>query len=287
METYDIKDLEELSNIKAHTIRIWEKRYGLLKPTRTSTNIRKYDSNQLKKLLNITLLLNKGFKISEVAKMDDNKIFEEILSEKPNQQSSHEDQLINELIDAMMSFETARFEKTLNTTILRYGLIDAILRVVYPFLKKTGVLWSTDNIMPAQEHLVVNIIRQKMIVAIDGISLSPTNEKEFILFLPPNEYHEIGLLLSHFIVLKYGYPCYYLGQNVPLDNVASTIAKAKNPVLLTFIAERNYNEELGEFLTKFKDTSMIIVGTETLIPTLKHYKSHNYIKDANELIKCL
>jgi DNA-binding transcriptional MerR regulator len=287
METYDIKDLEELSNIKAHTIRIWEKRYGLLKPTRTSTNIRKYDSNQLKKLLNITLLLNKGFKISEVAKMDDNKIFEEILNEKTNQQFNHEDQLSNELIDSMMNFDTARFEKTLNTTILRYGLVNAILKVVYPFLRKTGVLWSTDNIMPAQEHLVVNIIRQKMIVAIDGLTLSPTNEKEFILFLPPNEYHEIGLLLSHYIVLKYGYPCYYLGQNIPLDNVASTIARVKKPVLLTFLAERNYNETVSSFLTEYQDTEMILVITDTLGSLLKQNKLHHFIKDAQELIKCL
>ena len=284
MESYDIKELEALSNIKAHTIRIWEKRYGLFHPTRTDTNIRRYDALQLKKLLNVVLLLGKGFKISKISTLDAQQINELILKDTSSNESNNESKIINDLVVSTLEFDTIKFEKILNSVLLRYGVLDGILQVIYPFLVKTGILWSTENIMPAQEHLVVNIIRMKLITAMDGIATNSTNTETYTLFLPPNEFHEIGLLLAQYILLKHGYICYYLGQNVPYQNIQSTIKKFPKTNLITFIHDRNINEEWKEFIDKIKSKKLLVVCNEKTKPLNSINKNHQIIHHPQNFI---
>lgn len=229
MGQYSIKELEQLSGIKAHTIRMWEKRHRIIEPSRTSTNIRYYSDLDLKKIINVSLLNTYGIKISKIADMslDDmnRKVLE--LSELHNTKDVH----IDQLVVAMIDMEEELFEKILNNLILKFGFEKTITEIVYPFLEKIGILWQTQNIKPAHEHFISNLIRQKIIVAIDGLPLPPKTADKILIFLPEGELHELGLLFYHFLIRKAGYRTYYLGQNVPHEDLKS-VYKIHQPVLM-------------------------------------------------------
>ena len=202
MGKFSIKELEQLSGIKAHTIRIWEKRHKLIAPKRTTTNIRYYSDDDLKKIINVSLLNNHGVKISKIVKLSEEELNTEVfqLSEEKTNSEIHIDQLVLSMID----LEEEQFEKVLSRLTLKVGFERAILEVVYPFLEKIGVLWHTGNISPAQEHFITNLIRQKIIVAIDSLPIPSKLSKRAILFLPENELHELGLLFCHYITRQFG-----------------------------------------------------------------------------------
>lgn len=233
MGKYSIKELEQLSGIKAHTIRIWEKRHKIIAPSRTSTNIRYYSDDDLKKIINVSLLNNSGIKISRIADMTLEDMYSKIIqiSEHKSDAAVH----IDQLVVAMIDMEEEVFEKTLSNLILRHGFEKTITEIVYPFLEKIGVLWQTQNITPAQEHFISNLIRQKMIVAIDSLSIPPKTSKKVLLFLPEGELHELGLLFYHFLTRKSGYRTYYLGQNVPHKDLVSVVQKHSPDMLVTSI----------------------------------------------------
>ena len=168
MNSFTIKDIENLSGIKAHTIRIWEQRYSFLKPQRTDTNIRYYSSNEVKTILNIALLNKYGFKISHIDKMNEAELKEKILSLTGT--LAQQERIVNELIQHMIDLDIDEFEKILDNYILARGIEKTILQIIFPYLEKIGILWLTDHINPAQEHLVTNIIRQKLIVGIEGVA---------------------------------------------------------------------------------------------------------------------
>jgi MerR family transcriptional regulator, light-induced transcriptional regulator len=217
MGQYSIKELEKLSGIKAHTIRIWEKRHHLVAPQRTQTNIRYYSDEDLKKIINVSVLNNNGVKISKIVGLTLDEINEQVaqLSDSKNSIEIYIDQLVLAMID----MEEEQFEKILASLILKFGFEKTILEIVYPFMEKIGILWLTNNITPAQEHFISHLIRQKMIVAIDGLPLPPKSSKKAILYLPENEVHELGLLFYHYIAKKTGYRTYYLGQMVPFKDL--------------------------------------------------------------------
>ena len=233
MGKYSIKELEQLSGIKAHTIRIWEKRHKLIDPSRTSTNIRYYSDEDLKKIINVSLLNNNGLKISRIADMTlaqmNQKILE--LSQAKNDSAIQ----IDQLVVAMIDMEEELFEKILNNLILRFGFEKTITEIIYPFLEKIGILWQTQNITPAHEHFISNLIRQKIIVAIDGLPIPPKTSEKILLFLPEGEMHELGLLFYHFLIRKSGYRTYYLGQNVPHEDLISVYKVHQPDFMLTSI----------------------------------------------------
>ena len=233
MGQYSIKELEQLSGIKAHTIRIWEKRHKIIEPSRTATNIRYYSDLDLKKIINVSLLNTYGIKISKIADMsldDMNKKVLEI-SELQNDKGVH----IDQMVIAMIDMEEELFEKILNNLILRFGFEKTITEIIYPFLEKIGILWQTQNITPAHEHFISNLIRQKIIVAIDGLPIPPKTSKKILLFLPEGEMHELGLLFYHFLIRKSGYRTYYLGQNVPHEDLISVYKVHQPDFMLTSI----------------------------------------------------
>lgn len=233
MGKYSIKELEHLSGIKAHTIRIWEKRYSLIAPQRTDTNIRFYSDDDLKKIINVSLLNAHGFKISKIARMSAAEITQNVLAlnDSANDNSIH----INQLVVAMVQLDEEKFETALSGFFLRYNFENTMTGIVYPFLQKTGVLWQTHNISPAQEHFVSNLIRQKIIVGIDGLPLPSGNDQIAVLFLPENELHEIGLLFCHYLLRKAGYRTIYLGQSVPHADLLHVFHQYKPNMLVTIL----------------------------------------------------
>ncbi|MBX7124387.1 MAG: MerR family transcriptional regulator [Cyclobacteriaceae bacterium] len=254
MAQYSIRDLEQLSGIKAHTIRIWEKRHQLISPQRTDTNIRLYSDEDLKRIINISLLNTRGFKISKIASMSDGEIHQQVtlLSEQHEEAEIH----IDQLIIAMVELDEEKFEKILLTLILRYKLERTITEIIYPFMEKIGVLWQTGNILPAQEHFIANLIRQKLIVAIDAIPFPPASAHRLMLFLPEKEQHEIALLFFHYIAKKEGYRTYYLGQSVPFDDLVSVYNTHHPSVMITNItympSVQLYLDKLSEHFPECK-----------------------------------
>jgi len=226
MNVFTIKDLENLSGIKAHTIRIWEQRYNFLKPCRTETNIRYYCCQELKTLLNISLLNKYGFKISQIDKMNEQELKSNILS--LSNCEARQERVVNELIGSMIDLDVDVFEELLDKYIRIKGIDKTIHEIIFPFLHRIGILWMTNHIHPAQEHLVSNIIRQKLIVGIEGIITYTKVDRTVLLFLPEGEHHELGLLYVYYLLKAHGVKVLYLGADMPLKDI-EFVCKYKNP----------------------------------------------------------
>ena len=264
--TYTIKDLENLTGIKAHTLRIWEKRYQVVIPKRTPTNIRYYSDEDLKKLLNISILNRHGFKISNIANLPNDELSKKIIS--VSNKSFDSDSKIESLIVDMIEMNEAKFEKDLSNMIINLGFEDTFSRVLIPFFEKVGLLWQIGTINPGQEHFMTNLIRQKMIVAIDGIvpDTSLEKRKTFILYLPDGELHEIGLLFYSYIIQKMGHRVIYLGQMVPFNDLL-LIANSQNPdgfvtFITTSLSNEDINEHLDKLTTNFSGKKIIVSGLQ-------------------------
>ncbi len=266
MNNYSIKDLERISGIKAHTIRIWEKRYNLIQPKRTATNIRYYDNSDLTQILNIAILRENGHKISKIVEMKMDEIHQRV-AEITAKEAPHPDQKnqIEGLTIAMIEFDDHRFEKILNNAILRIGFEETILKIIYPFFVKIGQLWQMGSINPAQEHFVSNLFRQKLIVAIDGYSgIVKEKAKQYLLFLPEGELHELGLLFYNFLIVKSGHKALYLGQNVPLPSIVETISQIPIDYVVTTIHSTNSQEffvsQLEKILTQIPEIPVFLTN---------------------------
>ncbi|MBN3034911.1 MAG: MerR family transcriptional regulator [Bacteroidales bacterium] len=247
MANYSIRDLENFTGIKAHTIRIWEKRYQIVEPKRTCTNIRYYTDEDLKKLLNVSILNRHGFKISNIVTLNCNELSEKILNLMSG--PSNSDSQIESMVVAMIDMDEARFEKSFSSAVINLGFEEAMQRVIYPFFEKIGVLWQIGTINPAQEHFISNLLRQKLIVAIDGlVEQSLPDSKTFCLFLREGEMHELGLLFYHYIIKKNGHRVIYLGESVPLEALAEVTARKKVDALLTAFVTAITPEELGAYI---------------------------------------
>lgn len=233
MAQYTIHDLEQLSGIKAHTIRIWEKRYGLVKPERTSTNIRIYNDADLKKILNISLLSRHGFRISKIARLSDEELNEKVLL--LGQHSHSYNDHIDAFVAAMIELDGERFYQLLSTSIMKIGFEETFIHIIYPFLEKVGILWQAGTISPAQEHFISNLIRQKLIVTIDGALIhQKSSAKKFLLYLPEGEFHELGLLFYQYLIVRRGHKTLYLGPSVPRDDLISVFKRYQPDFLVSF-----------------------------------------------------
>jgi DNA-binding transcriptional MerR regulator len=236
---YAISELSQLSGIKPHTIRMWEQRYGILKPKRTETKIRTYSDHDLRFLMNIALLNRQGYKISKIAELGNEEI-NNIVNQIEQADPSFEI-LVDQLTKNMISFDEIGFEKTINTSILRNGFKDTMLQVIYPFLEKIGLLWVTGHINPAQEHFVSNLIRQKIIVAIDGQNLQwGPSSKKILLFLPAHELHELSLLFFTYNLKTQHHHTIYLGANLPNADLQPVIDVYEPDYVFTVLTSTLY-----------------------------------------------
>jgi DNA-binding transcriptional MerR regulator len=256
MAHYSIKDLEKLTGIKAHTLRIWEKRYNLLEPKRTTTNIRFYDDDDLKRILNVALLNRNGIKISRIAELDEAEI-----SDKISELSVQHPDIANQvdiLVMSMIELDEKKFNKVINKSTHQLGFEDTILRLIYPFFEKIGVLWQTGVVNPAQEHFVSNLIRQKLIAAIDKLTENENPDaKRFIMYLPEGELHEINLLFYYYLAKKRGQTVVYLGQSVPFNDLAAVAHIKPCDYILTAFSSSfsgiDINDYLGNLSRSFPD----------------------------------
>ncbi|HOT14147.1 MAG TPA: MerR family transcriptional regulator [Bacteroidales bacterium] len=276
MATYSIKDMEKLSGIKAHTIRIWEKRYSLICPSRTNTNIRLYSDAELRKLLNISILVRNGMRISQISRLPDSVLGEKVAILA--QTTSKIEDLSEGLISAMIEFDENKFDRILSNLIIKFGFEDTYIKVLTPFFEKVGILWQTGTILPAQEHFVSSLIRQKLIIAIDSQRDVPiTRKSNFLLFLPEGEMHELGLLFIQYLLRKRGYSTVYLGQNVPMDNFPGLSEKLSVDVLVTSFTlssvRVNAEKIVRNILLSFPHTKVILTGLQ--IKNFSFQKTHN------------
>jgi len=263
MALYSIKDLERITGIKAHTIRIWEKRYGIVEPARTESNIRLYCDMEVKKLMNVSILLRNGYKISKVSEFDQEELARKVM--EVSMVTNGHDSQIESLVVAMIELDEAKFEKLLNISILKEGFEKSVYHVLYPFFERVGVLWQAGSINPAHEHFITNLVRQKIYVAIDSIPIPAGQDvKKFLLYLPEWELHELGLLVYDYMIKSRGFKVIYLGANVPEDDVYAVSDFILPDYMLTSFSNSVSKEKLEAYITRvagrYPDKQLFITG---------------------------
>jgi DNA-binding transcriptional MerR regulator len=233
LNRFSIRDLENFSGVKAHTIRIWERRYGLLAPDRTDTNIRTYTTDELKTILNVAFLNRHGVKISKIAALTSAERDQRV--KQVAEDTSDPDGTLNTLKIAMVSFDAGLFERVSDTYRDQEGFRALVERLYVPLLDHAGVLWQSNSICPAQEHFASNLVRQKLVSAIDSTRpLTRVEGRLHVLFLPENEIHELGLLYLHYRLRTAGERVIYLGQSVPIGDLAQVAGQF--PGAITFLS---------------------------------------------------
>jgi DNA-binding transcriptional MerR regulator len=259
-----MSQVEILSGISAHKLRIWERRYNFIKPYRTKTNIRFYSDDQLKLLLNVGILNRNGYRISKIDKMSREEIHEHVTNILTSITSDNQDE-INSLVLNMMDYNEKEFQSIFQRCIIRKGFLSTVLDIIYPFLNQIGILWGTNKIIPSQEHFISNLIRQKIVAAIDTLPLPLPNASSITMFLLDNEDHEIGLLLSSFIAKNLGYRVYYFGQRVPFEDIHSFVEKIKPDFMLTMFITSKGDLNLHKIVEKLNaipDIPLLYSGDE-------------------------
>ncbi|MFN5443467.1 MAG: MerR family transcriptional regulator [Crocinitomicaceae bacterium] len=249
MGEYKIRDLEQLTGIKAHTIRIWEQRYNLLEPSRSNTSVRYYSDEELAFILKVALLNKNGVKISRIAEMT----YEEVNSrvEKLNLNNNSQDHYFEVLLLGLVQMDERLFSETLNELISEYGLFHTFDKFLLTFLDKIGIMWIVGSINPAQEHFVTHLIRQKIIVETDKIPITESDDVYFI-YLPENEWHELGVLFYNYVLRKERKKTIYLGQSLPLDSLFQCINKYKPSVLVTSVVTAMDDKSMEKYFSEIK-----------------------------------
>ncbi|MFT7030386.1 MAG: DNA-binding transcriptional MerR regulator [Marinoscillum sp.] len=272
MSRFSIRDLEQLSGIKAHTLRIWEQRYELLSPKRTDTNIRHYDDNDLRLVLNVALLKENGFKISKIAEMNVAEMQFEVV--KLTERSLKFPEQVHALTLSMVDLDDIRFEKIITSNIVKLGFEKTMINVIYPFLSKIGILWQAGSVNPAQEHFITNLIRQKLIVAIDG-QYSEVREggKKFLLYLPEGEMHELSLLFANYLIISRGHRSLYLGQSLPFIDLKSVFEIHEPEYILTVLTTVPSTSEVQSYVDRlassFPNSQILLSGFQIVGQDIK------------------
>jgi DNA-binding transcriptional MerR regulator len=290
MRKYHITELEQLSGIKAHTIRIWEKRYQLIEPERSGTNIRMYSDEQVRKLLNVATLLANGFKISRIAALNPEELAKKVQELQGGEHKSDAITIsyINQFVASLLDLNEPAFERTYSAVVTRYGLYDGMTKVFYPLMRKIGLLWAMGEVMPVEEHFASVIIRRKLLSAIDGQVPAQGRGKKYLLMLPPDEWHEIGLLFSDFILRSAGVPTLYLGSNVPYENLPSLFSKTKISHVLTFLITRRDVAELQSLRENMglpPDVKLLVAGNPNILKSVKQEKNTQLLLAPDDLLK--
>ena len=264
--TFSIKNLETFSGIKAHTLRIWEKRYNLLEPERTETNIRRYSLDNLRKLLNVTLLYNHGFKISKISSLS----LEEISDSVGNiaLKENSEQIAINALKLAMINFDCELFNKTYDEFISHRKFEFIFMDVFMPLMKELGILWQTGAISATHEHFITNLIKQKIHVQTERVQLSikkNTDHPVFVLFLPENEIHELGILYLNYLTLSKGLRTILLGQSIQISSLENLYTYKKSFNFVTYLTVEPNKKEIMPYLNLFNEKLLLNTNSKLII----------------------
>jgi len=287
-QNFSIKDLENLSGIKAHTIRIWEKRYNILTPNRTETNIRSYDISNLQKLLNITFLNEQGYKISRIAALSDDEIFKMVKNVTAS--TSEQNRTINSFKIAMINFDQVLFNTTYNSLLAKKTFRETFYEIFLPLLSEIGLLWQTDTINPVHEHFLVGLIKQKLYLNI--AQLGDKNEYEdnnlYVLFLPENEIHDLGLLFLNYELNLHNKTTIYLGPSLPIADMKYLLEIHPNPKFISYLTIGTIDAIgfISEFETelcmnKTRELNLFGPGIQSLDPFIQpgHIKIYKSIPE--------
>ncbi|MBC7425270.1 MAG: MerR family transcriptional regulator [Bacteroidia bacterium] len=286
-----IKDIENITGIKAHTIRIWEQRYNLLKPKRTDTGIRYYDEDDLKIIMNVSILNLNGFKISKIVQMTQEEITS-VCSEFSENQSQF-DTHVQQLVATIVTFDEREFNKLLTLDIIKQGIEQTMIQVVFPFLNHVSQLWLSGTVHTAHVHYITTIIRQKLFVSIDGLNVSPNSEsKKFLLFNPPGEPNDIGLLFANYALRRMGHNVIYLGLPTPFEDLHQVFQDQEPDYVYCNINSQNSNVNVQPFVNfigkHWKETPFLLSGLQiTGKKDLKITPNIQILENAQELLDFL
>jgi hypothetical protein len=267
---------------------MWEQRYNALSPSRSEGNTRYYDNNQLRRLLNIASLLESDYKVSELCKMPDKKLFT-LVEELPGKTADNDlnEFFVLQLVSAGMSYDEASFDKVFSHCFLKYGIKDAYVKVIYPMLRRIGIMWTTDALEPAAEHFISNMVRQKLFTVIDSLPTPKTGKESWLLFLPENEFHEIGLLFANFLVRQSGRKTIYLGSNVPLDSLFVAVKESSAEKILLFLAHNDLPDETQHYLDDlslfFAKKKIYVAADPALFDNIKSPKNIYWLYSPKDL----
>lgn len=286
MSLYSIKDLEHLSGIKAHTIRIWEKRYGLLDPNRSDTNIRSYSDNDVRRILNVAMLVKNGYKISSVSSFDEAKLQTEVI--RINRNANEPDKDIDQLLFHTVNLDTFGFEAMVDKIIDEFGFSKTIQQVIFPFFERIGILWQAGSIFTAHEHFVSNLIRNRLICEAAKFE-SSQESKSALFFLRENEWHELGLLYFNFLAAQAGFRCVYLGQSLPFEDLSNLLTANKYDFVCTSFVQAIEKPELELYLANlslvFNQDKILISGRQITIHKPKLPSNVVVIKNSNDFLR--
>ena len=263
--SFSIKNLEHLSGIKAHTIRIWEKRYNLFEPERTDTNIRLYNLENLQKLLNVTLLYNNGYKISKIASFSSQEITENVHKLTINKNA--DDWSIGLFKLAMINFDQMLFTKTFNDLLEQFSFSEVFKNVFVPLMNELGVLWQTNSISPSHEHFITSLVKQKIHAMCEDLQQQSTRrtDRRFVLFLPDNEIHELGLLYLQYEVINNGFQCVFLGQSVPIESLNNLVDIGEPITFITYFTIEPTQDKIKAYLNTFSSEIIENIDSELWI----------------------
>ncbi|MFT7590486.1 MAG: DNA-binding transcriptional MerR regulator [bacterium] len=287
---FTIKDLENLSGIKAHTIRIWEKRYNILNPERTDSNVRMYDTSNLKKLLNVTYLYNGGHKISKIAQLSEADLNQTVI-DQVSKRGDHVSYM-DSLVLSMLNFDQSHFEQTFNRLISEFSFRHVFLKVFIPLLHRIGIYWQSDNIMPVHEHFISSLIKQKVQISIERAqqTIPKVDGMVYVMFLPENEIHELSLMYLQYELMLRGHQAIYLGKSVPMSNLKALQAVYKQITFVSYFTIKPASEEVEIYLQQFsrillKDRNDLLwVGGRNVQNHSKTFPDVKLFSDLNEMI---
>lgn len=290
--TYTISDLEQLSGIHSHTIRIWEQRYNALQPMRSQGNTRLYDDIQLKRLLNIVSLNQAGLKISKICNLSNLEV-EELLSKQYSYQSNDElaEFYLTRLIKYGLDFDDTAFSNLIGDCMEILGVSNTYRRVIYPLLVRLGLMWRKDEICPAHEHFISNLIRQKLFTAINTFKLESKNPETWLLFLPEDEDHDIGLIFANYMLKLHHKNVIYLGSKVPFDSIKAVFSTLKVDHVLLFMVRSRLEEAVQKYIEKLsevcKSAKIHLAGNSSVIEKLKEIDHIDCIKTLEDFEKSI
>jgi DNA-binding transcriptional MerR regulator len=287
---YSIKDLEKLTGIKAHTLRAWEQRYSIIEPKRTKTNIRYYQDDDLKFILNIALLNKNGIKISKIAQMSKAEIAEKVaaISEINFEYGTQ----LDALTISMIEMDEYKFDRIVNTNIQQIGFERTMLDVIYPFLDKLSVLWLTGSINPVQENFMSYLIRQKLIVAIDQVPLKTVDQApKFLIYLPEGEKQELSMLFMHYLLKSRKNHVVYIGQEISLVDLKDACNIYQPDYIFTMITETFAKEPVQSYIDKlaesFTECQVLLSGYQVVVQQVEPVGNVTILKSLQQTMEFL
>lgn len=290
MDHFSISELSRLSGVKPFTIRTWEKRYHALDPDRSPGNTRYYNNKQLRRLLNIVTLLESDHKISELSVLSDSSLCRMIAELKVQERNDLEGFFISQLIGAGFAYDEPHFSNLFAQCVARYGITGAYIKVLYPMLQRIGILWCSDAINASNEHFITHLLRQKILTATDLLAPAAANADSWLLFLPENEFHEIGLLIAHYLIRLAGKKSVYLGANLPTAALMAAAATIRPVNMLFFFVTNQTGEAMQEYLrsvaASVKSVRIYVAGAG-LSGRLKPLKRTHFLESVSDLEKLL